>query len=157
VAKDSFGKAKTANCQKVINEIKLIKIEIMPTTIAEYYSDELVDWNDSIQHYNEELDGLERKLEEVIRRNSIIGIAEKVEAHQFLINQVSDKFYALLLECKKQEDAIKKDNTFLDDSLIDRKIENQQAELRQQMQAAEKEVIDVKYDCYNFLSGIIKK
>jgi hypothetical protein len=129
----------------------------MPTTIAEYYSDELVDWNDSIQHYNEELDGLETKLEEVIRRNSIIGIAEKVEAHQFLINQVTDKFYALLLECKKQEDAIKKDNTFLDDSLIDRKIENQQAELRHQMQAAEKEVIDVKYDCYNFLSGILKK
>jgi hypothetical protein len=129
----------------------------MPTTIAEYYSDELVDWNDSIQHYNEELDGLETKLEEVIRRNSIIGIAEKVEAHQFLINQVSDKFYALLLAFKKQEDAIRKDSTFLDDSLIDREIENQQADLRRQMQAAEKEVIDVKFDCYNFLSGILKK
>lgn len=129
----------------------------MPTTIAEYYSDELVDWNESIQHYNEELDGLETKLEEVIRRNSIIGIAEKVEAHQFLINQVSDKFYALLLEFKKQEDAIRKDNTFLDDSLIDREIENHQAELRRQMQAAEKEAIDVKFDCYTFLSGILKK
>jgi hypothetical protein len=129
----------------------------MPTTIAEYYSDELVDWNDSIQHYNEEADGIEEKLAEVIRRNSIIDIAEKVEAHQFLINQVSDKFLALLHEFKKQESAIKKDSSFIDDSLIDDKIENQQAELRRQMQAAEKEFIDVKFDCYNFLSGILKK
>ena len=100
----------------------------MPTTIAEYYADELVDWNDSIQHYNEELDNLESKLEEVIRRNSIIGIAEKVEAHQFLINEVSDKFYALLLDFKKQEAAIKKDNSFIDDSLINDQIENQQSD-----------------------------
>jgi uncharacterized protein (DUF342 family) len=129
----------------------------MPTTIAEYYSDELVDWNDSIQHYNEELDGLETKLEEVIRRNSIIGIAEKVEAHQTLINDVSDKLYVLLLDFKKQDSSIKKNNTFIDDSLVNEEIENKQADLRQQMQAAEKEVIDVKFDCYNFLSGILKK
>lgn len=129
----------------------------MPTTIAEYYADELVDCNDSIQHYNEELDNLESKLEEVIRRNSIIGIAEKVEAHQFLINEVSDKFYALLLDFKKQEAAIKKDNSFIDDSLINDQIENQQSDLRLKMQAAEKEVIDVKFDCYNFLSGLLKK
>jgi len=129
----------------------------MPTTIAEYYADELVDWNESIQHYNEELDNIESKLEEVIRRNSIIGIAEKVEAHMSLINGVSDKFYALLLDFKKQETAIKKNDTFIDDSLINDNIENQQASLRRQMQAAEKEVIDVKFDCYNFLSGILKK
>lgn len=129
----------------------------MPTTIAEYYSVELVDWNDSIQHYNEELDNIESRLEEVIRRNSIIGIAEKVEAHQTLINEVSDKLYALLLDFKKQEAAIKKNNTFIDDSLINDEIENKQADLRHQMQVAEKEVIDVKFDCYNFLSGILKK
>jgi hypothetical protein len=129
----------------------------MPTTIAEYYADELVDWNDSIQHYNEELDNIESKLEEVIRRNSIIGIAEKVEAHMSMINGVSDKFYALLLDFKKQETAIKKNDTFIDDSLINDDIENQQAALRHQMQATEKEVIDVKFDCYNFLSGILKK
>ncbi len=54
----------------------------MPNTIAEYYSDELADWKESIAFYTGETDELEKRLGEVIRRNSITGIAEKVEYQQ---------------------------------------------------------------------------
>ncbi len=62
----------------------------MPNTIAEYYKDELVDWNNSILFHNKEMQEMTQKLAEVIRRNSIVGIGEKVEAHQVLLNRLSD-------------------------------------------------------------------
>jgi|SRR5665647_1991833 len=129
----------------------------MPNTIAEYYTDEMVDWNDSITFYSEEMDELEQKLGEVIRRNSIVGIAEKVEVHQTLLNELSEKFYKLQIEIQQQEAALKTDSTLIDDTLINNETEKRQVELRSKMQAAEKEYIDVKFDCYNFLSGTLKK
>lgn len=129
----------------------------MPNTIAEYYTDEMVDWNDSITFYSEEMDELEQKLGEVIRRDSIVGIAEKVEVHQTLLNELSEKFYKLQIEIQQQEAALKTDSTLIDDTLINNETEKRQVELRSKMQAAEKEYIDVKFDCYNFLSGTLKK
>ena len=43
----------------------------MPTTIAEYYIAELLDWNNEIIFYNEEMEEIEQKLGEIISRNSI--------------------------------------------------------------------------------------
>lgn len=129
----------------------------MPNTIAEYYTDELLEWNHSIIFYINEIDELEQKLEAVIRRNSIVGIASKVEAHQILLNRLSDKFEKLQTEIQQQEEALKTDSTLLDNTSISNEIEKQQVELRRQMQAAEKGFIDIKFDCYNFLSGTLKK
>ncbi len=129
----------------------------MPNIIAEYYTDELLDWTNSITLYGEEMDEFEQKFGEVIRRNSIEGIAEKVEAHQTLLNLVSDTFYRLQIDIQHQEESLKTDSTLIDDTLINNETEKGQVELRRKMQAAEKEYIDVKYDCYNFLSETLKK
>lgn len=129
----------------------------MPNTIAEYYTDELDEWNNAIIFYNSEMDEFEHKLAEVISRNSIVGIAEKVEAHQNLLNQVSEKFYKLEMEIQEQQESLKTDSTLIDNTLINDAIEKRQMELRQKIQATEKEYIDIKFDCYNFLSGTLKK
>lgn len=129
----------------------------MSTTIAEYYTDELVEWNDSINFYSKEMDKLEQKLGEIISRNSIVGIAEKVEAHQTLLNELSDKFHGLQIEIQQQEAVFKTDSTLVDNTLINNETGMRQAELRRNMQTAEKEYIDVKFDCYNFLSQTLKK
>ena len=129
----------------------------MSTTIAEYYTDELVEWNDSINFYSKEMDKLEQKLGEIISRNSIVGIAEKVEAHQTLLNELSDKFHRLKIEIQQQEAIFKTDSTLVDNTLINNETGMRQAELRRKMQTAEKEYIDVKFDCYNFLSQTLKK
>jgi len=129
----------------------------MATTISEYYTDELLDWNNSIVFYKNEMDEFTQKLGEVIRRNSIVGIAERVEEHQTLLNKVGDKFYRIQIEIQQQGQALKSDSTLLDDRLINTETEKRQVELRSKMQAAEKEYIDVKFTCYNFLSGTLKK
>jgi len=129
----------------------------MAITISEYYTDELLDWNNSIVFYKNEMDEFTQKLGEVIRRNSIVGIAERVEEHQALLNKVGDKFYRIQIDIQQQGQALKSDSTLLDDRLINTETEKRQVELRSKMQAAEKEYIDVKFTCYNFLSGTLKK
>lgn len=129
----------------------------MATTIAEYYTDELIDWNNTIAFRNKEIHDFSQKLEEVIRRDSIVDIAKKVETHQTLLNQSADKFYEIQKAIQQQEAALKTNSTFLDDTLISSETEKQQTGLRVMMQAAEKEYIDAKFDCHNFLSGTLKK
>lgn len=129
----------------------------MATTISQHYSDELLDWEESIDFYNEEMDEIEQKMLDVIRRNSIVGIAKKVNDHQILLQQLSDKFDRLQEEIKQQEAELKMDSTLVDDAFINYETEKLQAELRSKMQAAEKEYIDVKFECYNFLSETLKR
>ena len=129
----------------------------MANIIAEYYSDELLDWNNSINFYNTEMNIIEQKLGEIIRRNSIKGIAEKVEAHQDMLNKATDIFYKIQIDIQQQETAIKTDSTLVDDSFINSETGKQQNELRRKMQEAEKEYIEIKFACYNFLSATLKK
>lgn len=129
----------------------------MPNTIAEYYTDELNEWNNAIIFHNNEINEFEHKLGEVISRNSIVGIAEKVEAHQNLLNKATEKFYKLAMEIQEQEAALKTDTALIDNTLINDDIEKRQIELRSKMQRAEKDYIDIKFDCYNFLSDTLKK
>ena len=129
----------------------------MTTNIAEYYLDELIKWNKLIGFYNQELDDFEIKLAEIIQRNTIPGIAAKVEAQQDKLNAISHKFYSLQDKILQQESTLKSDHEFISDTLINTEIEKQQSDLRQNMKQLEKEYIDIKYDCYNFLSGTLKK
>jgi hypothetical protein len=129
----------------------------MATTIAEYYTDELIKWHNAVVFYNNEIHEFGQKLAEVIRRNSIVGIAQKVEAHQTLLNHSAAKFYKLQKAIQQQQAVLKTDSKLVDDTLINNEAEKRQAGLRRMMQAAEKEYIDVKFDCYNFLSGTLKK
>jgi hypothetical protein len=129
----------------------------MATTIAEYYTDELAEWSRLIAFYNQELDEYELRLGEVIQRNTIPHIAARVEHEQDKLNEVSEKFHGLELEIEQQEATLKTDNTFIDDSLIDTETEKQQNGLRRSMQQAEREYVDKKHECNNFLSGTLKK
>ncbi|MDP4261361.1 MAG: hypothetical protein Q8941_02410 [Bacteroidota bacterium] len=129
----------------------------MATIIAEYYTDELVEWNRLIDFNNQEMDEFEDKLAEVIQRNTIPNIAAKVEEHQDKLNIVAKKFYRLQEQIQQQEAALKTDSALVDDTLINPETETHQNELRRNMQRTEKEYIDTKYACYNFLSGTLKK
>ena len=129
----------------------------MPTNIAEYYISELLDWNNAIIFYNEEMEEIEQKLVDVINRNSIVGIADKVEVQQTLINEVSDKFYKLQNQIQEQSGTLQSDGKLKDDALISNDYELQQFEIRQKMNKVEKEYIDKKLNCYNFLSTTLKK
>lgn len=129
----------------------------MNTTIARYYVDELAHWIRQLQFYHREIDDLGTKLSEVIRRNTIPHIAEKVEAQQASLNEVAARFKQLHLLIEKQHTTLKGDNTLVDNTQIDEEINERQNELRQQMEQAEKFYLVVKYACFQFLSESLKK
>jgi hypothetical protein len=106
----------------------------MATTIAEYYTDELAEWNRVIGFYNQETDEFEHKLAEVIHRNTIPHIAAKVDHEQDKLNRISRKFYRLLGQIQQQEAALKTNSAFIDDELLKAETEKQQNELRRNMQ-----------------------
>ena len=129
----------------------------MPTTIAKYYNDELVEWVRLMTFYNGEIDQFELKLAEVIQRNTIPGIAAKVEAHQEKLNTVSQKFTQLQKRILEQKGWLKTDSTFIDDTTIKTETDEEQKQIRKKMEEIEKEYIDVKYGCYQFLSETLNK
>lgn len=124
-------------------------------TIAEFYIDELSNWNKTIVFINEEMDGFEKKLADTIRRNSIVGIADMVEKHQLEFNEVSDKFYRFQIELEQQLNTLKKNNILLENKNIDNGIKKKQSELRNKMKDIEKEYIDLKFNCNAFLSSTL--
>ncbi|HEU4574981.1 MAG TPA: hypothetical protein VFS36_08250 [Chitinophagaceae bacterium] len=129
----------------------------MATTIAEHYADELVEWRRLIDFYDQEMDDLETKLVEVIRRNSIPGIAARVEQQQSFLNEIADEFDKLSASFTEQESVLKTDDSFVDDKDINIVTEKKQNELRRHMQQAEKTFLDRKHTCSNFLSGLLKR
>ena len=128
----------------------------MPATITTYYIDELEDWSHSIDFCNQEIGELTERLTEVISRNSIPDIANKVEVQQAALDKIANTFHKLQLQLQEQETALKPGNTLKADKLIkDVTVQNQDV-LRRDMQAAEKDFIDVKYNCHYFLSHLYK-
>lgn len=129
----------------------------MSTHISAYYSSELGDWNEAIQFYEEEIEGLTRQLAEVVSRNSIIGIAARVETEQDILNRITDGFFRFQAEIGEQSAKLHSDSTYVDDEVVTADIQEKQESLRDRMQQLEKEYVDAKFNCYRFLSDTLKK
>jgi len=129
----------------------------MATTIAEHYVEELDKNSRQLVAHSVEMIEIGDRLAEVIRRNTIPGIAELVEEQQTKLNEVSKKFDSLQAQFRKQKAVLKPGKDFLDDSQINTETETLQNQLRRKTHTFEKEYIDAKHDCLKFLSDILKK
>lgn len=129
----------------------------MKKQISEYYYEELNAWEKSISFYKVEMKIVEDKLQEIILRNTIVDIAAKVEAHQVLLNEIKDNFKTLSVEIISQQEKLKPDIKLIADELMNSVTELLQTNLRKKLQKCEKEYIDIKYYCYDFISETLKK
>ncbi|MBL7740859.1 MAG: hypothetical protein JNK14_16685 [Chitinophagaceae bacterium] len=129
----------------------------MANTIAAFYADELTDWSHHIDLYSGEAEEFEERLKEVIQRNNIPAIGEAVDHFQDMLTGILNKLFRLQEEIYQQEEKLRTDGSLAGNSSITTETEKQQNLLRRFMQAVEKEYIDVKYACYDFLSGTLKK
>jgi hypothetical protein len=129
----------------------------MSKKISEYFISELFSWEQSIDFYEEEMVVLGVQLDEIIQRNSIVDIAAKVEAHQILLNEVLDKFNKIEVEISIQKKILQPKDELIADVNLDQQIQESQNEIRNKVQSAEKEYIDIKQFCYEFLSQTLNK
>lgn len=130
----------------------------MENYTADYYRNELVDWKRTAAYYDDETVSLRQRLAEVIQRNSIPGIAYRVEEQQGKIDAAAEQFLLLEEQVKKQEKLLVKDNLVPgENAALNIDIETKQSELRKAMQLAEKAFVEIKYNCLDFLSEVLKK
>ncbi len=129
----------------------------MATSIAELFIDELSGWKDAIDYYYEEIEGFEKKLSDLIRRNTIPRIAENTERflNRFLLQK--QNFFLVNSEILAMHAKLLKDTTPVSNELVTDQIKKEQTSLRAKMQATEKNYIDLKFDCQNFFSETFGK
>ena len=129
----------------------------MASRIAEYFTDELETWNRQILSYRRETFEMENRLTEVIHRNTIPNIAELVEERQDKLNKISIRFFQLLEQFEKQKALLKKNSEFIGATSMNTETKKHQNALRKFMHQSEKEYIDIKHDCSNFISDTLRK
>jgi hypothetical protein len=124
----------------------------MPTSIAEQFIDELSGWKDTIDYYFEEIGEFEKKLSDIIRRNTIPHLAENADLflNRFL-GQIQN-FVSLIREFTDMQRQLLKDKVPVGNELVTEQVKRTQASLREKMQSSEKAYIDLKFDCQKFLA-----
>jgi hypothetical protein len=129
----------------------------MSKDITQHYLDELENWGESIVFYTSSIEKLHEHLNQIIIRNSIVDIAAKVEVHQLLLEKINTKLNQLKVEIHEQESVLMKGGNLLENSEMTNEIDLQQSNLTARVKSCEKEFIDVKYYCNEFLSETLKK
>ena len=129
----------------------------MAKKLTLYYDDELNSWIESIQFYIGEIQALGNRLDAIVTRNSIVDIAAKVEVHQLLLNKVNKKLVDLLLEIKKQHANIQKQKKENPEAAAQKTLEKEVKKMALVFKKLEREYVDIKYYCNEFLTDILKK
>lgn len=129
----------------------------MQQSVSEYYITELADWNRSIDFYDTEIADMEDKLNEIIHQNTIPNLAANTERFLNSMDVQRNIFLAIQLLIQKQETRLYKNDTPEENAEITTETKDEQNSIRDKMQSAEKNYIDAKYGCYNFLSGLLNK
>ena len=125
--------------------------------IAGYFYDELVDWDRTLDLYEDEMAELDTKLTVLIQQNTIPHLADNAEHFLNLFQSQRSAFNTLAEEIYNQENRLKKDDEPLNDSVVTGEVTTEQQNLREKMKTAGQHFIETKYSCYNFLSGLHKK
>jgi len=128
----------------------------MSITSAKHYHDELKKWQESINFFINTALELEQHLDDVVKRNSIVDIAAKVEVHQLMLNNIVDKLHYLQKEILLQISFLLKDEKLIEDNDITNDFEMQHTSLTERVKKIEKEFVDVEFYCNAFITEILK-
>jgi hypothetical protein len=128
----------------------------MKNNVARFFLEEIGEWTEQIEKIQEEVSGIEKTLESIVRQNTITGIAAATEAHQNLLDKQIDVLGELQDEFNKQEMLLNPDGKSVKNGSLTTLLRNRQHLLRKKMKKAGKEYIDIKYSCHEFVSNMLK-
>lgn len=129
----------------------------MATSIAKLFIDELSGWNDTLDYYFEEIEEFEKKLSELISRNTIPRLAENAELFLNRFLSQRQNFFLVSSQILKMQAKLLKDTTPVDNEFVTDQIKIEQTSLREKMKKTEQEYINLKFDCQNFFSETFGK
>jgi hypothetical protein len=129
----------------------------MSKKISAFFNDEASGWISSLNFYDDEIKSIEKEMEDIINRNSVINIAAKVEVHQVILGQVHVKLLKQQKSILEFLSHLKIDNELIDDQQVTDLLEQEMRLLALGFKQFEQEFIDIKYHCNIFLIDILKK
>lgn len=129
--------------------------QFMSNTIAAYYAGELLALDEATSFYTDEILELEAKLTDLLHRDSIPQLAENAEHFLDLLSKQQQQFLLLQQQIQQQQNKLKQDHGLIEDKDFNPKTKLGQDSLRRSMFSCEKEYLEIKYNCLDFLSGII--
>lgn len=128
----------------------------MTNSIAEYYLDELNDWQTAIDLYLEAIDNSEEWLQSLLHFNSVPALAAKVEHYLNTLLLSKEHLRQIKTIILSGERILYKDHVPVDDDIVTEELRDSHRLLRKEMHRAEKEYLDTKYDCDEFLASAIE-
>ncbi len=128
----------------------------MDANPSSFYDDELRKMKQIVMTHFEELNSLENKLAAIIKRNSIVDIAAKVEVYQLMVDKITSRLRELNARINEM--------IVQSGSSADKSIENTENNNNEQLMKdihlelgySEKEFDDVSYYCKNFIEETLK-
>lgn len=118
-----------------------------------YYNTEMEESIDMLDFYKDEIQSLEKRLQEVAARNTKLPILAQVEHFQNQLLVQRDNFTKLKHAIHRQKVNMKAYVTAENESLTDILVESHK--LREEMQTATKIFTEAKHACYRFLSKVL--
>ena len=128
---------------------------MMKTSVAEYYLDELTGWRDSINFHIEEIDESEERLREVLHFNTIPKLAASTEHFLTLLTLSRQNFFSIKNKITELEAKLEEDGRPIGNELLNDNLKRVQKELRINKHSLEKEYLDVKFSCDEFLADTL--
>jgi hypothetical protein len=127
----------------------------MISSIAGYYMDELDEWKEAIDLHLEEINELEEWLNQIIRSNTITHLAAKVEHYMNQLLLSGQNLKALRERMEEAERPLFIDQAPINNALLTETSKHHQKELRKTLYSLEKELLDIRYNCDEFLAETI--
>lgn len=127
----------------------------MTNSIAEYFLDELYDWKSAIDLYLEETEDSEEWLRDILRFDSVPQLSAKVEHYlnRILLSRQNLLYLRTFIESFEKQ--LYKDETPETNEMITQQQRDQQKQLREDMHKVEKEYLDLRYACDEFLASAV--
>ncbi|MFA6060357.1 MAG: hypothetical protein WC756_19305 [Taibaiella sp.] len=123
----------------------------MPISIASYFLDELTALDERATVSLNEIPDLKTKVLDIIHRDGIVELATNAEHLLELLSDVKQLFEMLQKTIRKQQNNLKESATIV----VSSELRNKQESIRNRMLEAEKNYLDIKYGCLDFLSRTV--
>ncbi|HEX6334362.1 MAG TPA: hypothetical protein VFZ78_09050 [Flavisolibacter sp.] len=127
------------------------------TTIADYFINEIDDWNHSIDFYLEELEELDEWLLEIRHSDLVAPLDGTLEHHMSQLFFTRQVLLAKRREINEWEHRLYVDRLPLSNQSITPAMKERQKQLRDGMKDAELEILETKYSCDDFIADMVSK
>ena len=127
----------------------------MTNLIAVYYINELDDWKKTIDLQLKEIEESKEWLNEILQFNTVLKLAAKVEHYLNTLLLLQQNLLYIKYNIQTLELKLYKEERPVENEMVTEDLKKHQNELRSKMHRTEKEYLDIKYSCDEFLAETV--